>query len=155
MAGVAALVACGQPAEPNKVEGQAENVNSYGEVIQAEGIMSTADLKSKLAQVDTLDCTFSGVIQETCVKKGCWMTMDAGLEEDMRVTFKDYGFFVPTEGQSGKKAVMRGKAFKSVTEVDLLQHYAEDAGKSQEEIDAITEPEVSLSFEADGVLIYD
>ena len=37
--------------------------------------------------------------------------------------------------------------------VDWLKHKAEDAGKSQEEIDAITEPEVKVSFMADGVII--
>ena len=33
--------------------------------------------------------------------------------------------------------------------------FAEDAGKSQEEIDAITEPELRLAFTATGVMIED
>ena len=37
--------------------------------------------------------------------------------------------------------------------VDLLRHYAEDAGKSKDEIEKITKPEVSLTFLADGVFI--
>jgi len=35
----------------------------------------------------------------------------------------------------------------------LLRHYAEDAGKSEEEIMTITEPEYVLTFTADGVII--
>jgi hypothetical protein len=30
--------------------------------------------------------------------------------------------------------------------VDMLKHYTEDVGKSQEEIDAITEPEFAYTF---------
>lgn len=149
------LVSCSSQTQPNVVEGAPDNVKSYGTVITDEGRMSPEDLRMALAKADTVDCTFAGVIQETCAMKGCWMTMDAGMDEDMRVTFKDYGFFVPKEGQSGREAVMKGKAYKSVTEVDMLRHYAEDAGKSEEEVMAITEPEVAISFEAEGVLIYE
>ena len=56
-------------------------------------------------------------------------------------------------GMEGKEAVFQGKAVKDVTDVDLLRHYAEDAGKSAEEIAAINEPETSWIFTADGVLI--
>ena len=71
----------------------------------------------------------------------------------MKVRFRDYGFFVPKHGLEGKEVVMQGRAKKEVTDVDMLRHYAEDAGKSKEEIAEITEPEMSWTFEADGVLI--
>ena len=35
----------------------------------------------------------------------------------------------------------------------MLRHYAEDAGKTEEEIMTITEPEYVLSFTANGVII--
>jgi hypothetical protein len=35
----------------------------------------------------------------------------------------------------------------------MLKHYAEDAGKSEEEIAQITEPSYDLGFTADGVII--
>jgi hypothetical protein len=150
-----AIVSCGGQVEENKVEGQPENVRSYGAVIEEENVMTADQLMTKLNKMDTVACTFSGTIQETCAKKGCWMTLDAGMDDDMRVRFADYGFFVPLDGQAGKKTVMKGIAYKNVTPVDELRHYAEDAGKSAEEIEAITEEEVSVSFLADGVLIYD
>ena len=34
-----------------------------------------------------------------------------------------------------------------------LKHYAEDAGKSEDEIAKITEPKIEYAFEANGVLI--
>ena len=80
------------------------------------------------------------------------MKMDIGGDKELMVRFKDYGFFVPMDSE-GKVAIIEGKVKKSVIPVDELKHYAEDAGKSQEEIDAITEPEEKLTFLADGVLI--
>ena len=56
-------------------------------------------------------------------------------------------------GCGGRDVIMAGRAFYDTTTVDMLQHFAEDAGKPQEEIDAITEPELALSFEATGVII--
>jgi hypothetical protein len=70
----------------------------------------------------------------------------------MRVTFKDYGFFVPKDSK-GKEVVIEGIAMRKVTPVDELRHYAEDAGKSPEEVAAITEPVQELAFEAVGVLL--
>ena len=39
--------------------------------------------------------------------------------------------------------------------VDELKHYAEDAKKSQEEIDAIKEPKKELRFTASGIKVLD
>ena len=47
-----------------------------------------------------------------------------------------------------KTAFIQGVAKKEIITVAELKHYAEDAGKSAEEIAKITEPEVTMSFEA-------
>ena len=51
------------------------------------------------------------------------------------------------------EVIINGKAFLKETSVDDLRHYAEDAGKTAEEIAAITQPEKTFAFEADGVLL--
>jgi hypothetical protein len=48
---------------------------------------------------------------------------------------------------------VHGKAFVSVESIEELKHYAKDAGKSQAAIDSIVAPEVTYSFEANGVLL--
>ncbi len=48
---------------------------------------------------------------------------------------------------------MEGKAYVTEMSVEDQRHYAEDAGKSPEEVEAITTPAVTLSFLADGVKI--
>ncbi len=50
---------------------------------------------------------------------------------------------------------MNGYAFRDVTPVDELRHYAEDAGKSKEEIAAITQPKEEMKFLASGVILLD
>lgn len=100
---------------------------------------------------DTINSKMMGKIEEVCSAKGCWMTLDMDGENEVMVKFKDYGFFMPLNAEG--EVVINGKAFVSETSVDELRHYAEDAGKSEEEIAAITEPKRTYSFEADGVLL--
>ena len=80
------------------------------------------------------------------------MQLPAGMDETVMIRFKDYGFFIPLNSD-GKEVIVEGKAFVRETSVDELKHYAEDLGKSKEEIAKITEPERTLSFEAIGVLM--
>ena len=74
-------------------------------------------------------------------------------EDTLFVKFKDYGFFVPTDGVQGKKVYMSGEIFKDTISVARLRHYAEDAKKPESEIMSITEPEFMLNMIADGVAI--
>jgi Cys-tRNA synthase (O-phospho-L-seryl-tRNA:Cys-tRNA synthase) len=74
-------------------------------------------------------------------------------QDTILVRFKDYSFFVPKEGLEKKKVVMRGVAKMDTISVEMLRHYAEDAKLSIEEINKINEPDYSISFLADGVII--
>ena len=134
--------------------GTPANQTFYGSVIDTDGAMNGADMRAALDQSGRADVRFEGEITATCAKKGCWMDVASG-EDTVFVRFLDYGFFVPTEGAEGKRTVVQGEAFYDTLTVPMLKHYAEDAGKSQEEIDAITEPELRLAFTATGVMIED
>jgi len=129
--------------------------NTYGEVISEDGALGLAVLDEKLSNADSVEIKLKATIDKTCEKKGCWMTVTDENGNEIRVTFKDYGFFVPTEGAEGKEVVISGYAYKKVTDLDMLKHFAEDAGKSQEEIDAITESKEEITFVANGVIIYE
>jgi hypothetical protein len=130
-------------------------VKYFGDTITPDGALAIADFVKATAGKDSLDAKVDCEIITSCQNKGCWMTVKMPEGEPMRVRFKDYGFFVPTQGLEGKHAVIQGRAMKEVTDVAALKHYAEDAGKTPEEIAKITEPETSWSFTADGVIIRD
>jgi hypothetical protein len=100
---------------------------------------------------DTINSKMSAKINEVCSAKGCWMKLDIGNGEEVMVKFKDYGFFMPLDAKGD--VVVNGKAFVTETSVEELRHYAEDAGKSKEEIETITTPEKTYGFLADGVLL--
>lgn len=146
------VFACGSSQESTQAD---KSYATYGEEITPEDVVTLAGLKESIKDQDSLVIKVKAVIEQTCAKKGCWMIIEDEEGNSLRVTFKDYGFFVPTEGAEGKEVIIAGYAKRSVTDVELLKHFAEDAGKSQEEIDAITEPKEEVSFVATGVIIYE
>ncbi len=131
----------------------AQNVKSYGEAITPEGAITPDQFMQAMATTDSLATKLEAEVITSCVKKGCWMDVKLPNDEVMKVKFKDYGFFVPTQGLEGRKAILQGYATKETTDVATLRHYAEDAGKSKEEVERITEPSEDLFFIAEGVLI--
>ena len=128
---------------------------SYGEKISPDDVLTKTEMMDKFSDLqegDTLNLKFTSSINEVCKKKGCWMKLDLGNEQESMVRFKDYGFFVPKDADN-KEVIVAGKAYVTKISVDQLKHYAKDGGKSQEEIDQITEPELTYAFEAHGVLL--
>ena len=133
-------------------EVQTEVLNYFGEEIEPDGAVAAADLLAMMEGKDSLNVKVEGTINECCQKKGCWMDVDLGDGKTMVVRFKDYGFFVP-KNADGHTVIMEGVAKVEEQSVEWLQHKAKDANMSEEEIAAITEPEMSVSFMADGVII--
>lgn len=151
VAGMLSFTACKQAAVPTAVD--ADNNQYFGAKITADSPMAFHDLVSKMGSVDSLSTKVTGTVESVCQMKGCWMNIVSDKTgEEMFVKFQDYGFFMPFD-ISGRKVVMEGMAFREVTPVDELQHYAEDEGKSPEEIAKITEPEEELKFMATGVVL--
>ena len=126
----------------------------YGEIITNNDIIEYSKAKDLVIKQGVISTKIKGIILETCPKKGCWIKLKAD-NDTLFVRFKDYGFFVPTSGINGKKAIIKGEAKYETLEVEQVKHYAEDAGTSKEEIDLITEPEYIFSFTASGVIIED
>ncbi|MBK6484905.1 MAG: DUF4920 domain-containing protein [Chitinophagales bacterium] len=124
----------------------------FGQQIDEKGAISMAKLEKQMKDKDEMQTKVTGTVVECCQVKGCWMTIDKGDGTTMRVKFKDYGFFVPKD-IAGKTAIMEGMARMETTSVDEQRHYAEDAGKTKAEIEAITQPTRELVFEASGVII--
>lgn len=125
---------------------------TYGDQTTAAGAIPASSLAAKMKGLDSLAVKVTGTVAGVCQKKGCWLQVDIGEGKTMRVRFKDYAFFVPKD-ISGKTVVLDGHAYNSVTSVDELRHYAQDAGKSKAEIEKITEPVVDVVYEARGVIV--
>jgi hypothetical protein len=127
-------------------------VLSFGERITEKNAISTTQLLDQMAGKEVLSAKVEGEIVSVCQAKGCWAQVKLPDGQRMRVTFKDYAFFVPKDA-AGKKMIMQGTAQKKTVPVEEQRHYAKDAGASEEEVAKIDKPTQSLAFEAKGVLI--
>lgn len=133
--------------------GEAKEVpGNYGDLVKEKGSISTAALLTKVETKGTFEGKVTGVIQEVCTKKGCWFTMALPNGSSMRVTFKDYGFFIPTNSQDFP-ITLDGVATLTETDVETLRHYAADQGKTKQEVEAITVPKKEITFVATGAVI--
>lgn len=127
---------------------------SFGDQVEAVGVLSTNEMTEKFKSIqpgDSIAVKFTAKVNEVCQSKGCWMRLAMGEDEAM-VRFKDYGFFMPKD-LAGEEVIVEGMAFVEEMSVDEQRHYAEDAGKTPEEIAAITEPKRTLSLTSSGVLV--
>ncbi len=88
---------------------------------------------------------FVSTIESVCKKKGCSMKVDLGKGEERACLYvsKIIGFFMPLDGEKAN-VVVHGKAFVSEISVEKLRHYAEDTGKSKEEIAKIHKTSVAI-----------
>lgn len=131
---------------------QAQAQEKFGKKINEKLAVAAAELPAKMGDKESMNTKVTGTVESVCQAKGCWMKLKMDNGETMRVTFKDYGFFVPKD-ITGKTVVVEGVAQKRTTPVSELRHYAEDAGKSKAEIAQITDPKDELAFVADGVIV--
>lgn len=144
----------GHDHEGEMVEGDGKH---FGEEVDEAGAIGLSDLMAQLEEADSLNTKVKATVESVCQAKGCWMNLAVGEGESRQeifVQFEDYGFFVPKD-IAGREVVIEGLAYESLTSVDELRHYAEDEGKSAEEIEAITEPLKEKKFLASGVLLLD
>lgn len=129
-----------------------QEISYHGKKITERGAIPASQLATKMGDKSEMPAKVEGTVESVCKMKGCWMKVKTNDGQTMRVTFKDYGFFVPKD-IVGKTVVVEGTAETTTTPVADLRHYAQDAGKSKEEIEKITEPEKALTFVADGVIV--
>ena len=89
----------------------------------------------------------AGTIEDVCQKKGCWMVISDG-ERSMRVTFKDYGFFVPIDA-TGRDAIVEGIVSREEISEEVARHYAEES--KSEDPEQIDGPQQVVTMIATGV----
>ena len=131
---------------------------TYGDQIDPQAQALTAEALVENAQYyDRALVRVEGNISKVCQSRGCWMTLDAGLAEDVRILVAKkedgaYAFTFP-KNLDGQRAIVEGAAQMDVLSVEAQQHFAKDAGKSPAEIAAIKDPRLVVYVTATGVLI--
>lgn len=96
------FVACSQSQSPQP------EVERFGAPL---GDSPRADFSEVMAEPSNYSetVTVEGKVRKVCQAKGCWMELAAGDEgPGARVTFENYGFFVPVDS-SGATATVEGR----------------------------------------------
>ena len=135
-------------------EGKANKGDSYGENFKYTTIINAANLPEKLENKESLEGVFKAKVLEVCPKKGCWLKLEINDNTTAFVKMKDYAFFLPVAVE-GKYILLNGVASIKTTSVEELKHYAEDAKKTQQEIDAITKAKKEINLLASGIIVAD
>lgn len=107
---------------------------TLSEIIESDQSDGQVALKTTVAQV--------------CQKKGCFFI----AQDDhytARVTFRDYGFFIPTDSQ-GKQVVLLGDFSVETLSEEQAKHYAEDAGDHP---DSVTGEQEEYSVVATSIMV--
>lgn len=127
---------------------------TFGKTTTAENAVSMEEYVKQLESKGDgkpLEGKIIGIVKEECQKEGCWIKVESP-NGNLMVKMKDHKFAVPVV-LNGKKVVIDGVGTLTTTSVKQLKHYAEDAGKSKEEIAKITEPKKEIVIQAAGILV--
>ncbi|MEO8586812.1 MAG: DUF4920 domain-containing protein [Acidobacteriota bacterium] len=121
----------------------------FGAPLGASPKVALADLVKDPATFSGKTVKTEGVVSTVCQEKGCWMILKSG-DHSVRVTFKDYGYFVPKDS-AGATAVMEGVFSVKTIPEKTAKHYAGETSGGQP--DAIKGDQKELSLVASGVEI--
>ncbi len=92
--------------------------------------------------------TVEGKIKQCCTRKGCWMELTAPKAANtVRVTFKDYGFFVPTNSK-GMRVRAEGKVTVTTLSAEDVAHLNGEGAHIKPSADGTA---LEVGFVADGV----
>jgi hypothetical protein len=75
--------------------------------------------------------TVEGQVRRACTRRGCWMEVAQGADPKLpgcRVTFKDYGFFVPTDS-AGAQVKVQGVFGVNTLPPERVAHLESEGGQ--------------------------
>lgn len=96
-----------------------------GEALKGAPAVKLADLLAKPQTHDGKTVLLEGQVRKACERKGCWMELATAKDAKgpgVRVTFKDYGFFVPLDS-AGSMARVEGVVKVAELSEDRAKHY--------------------------------
>lgn len=128
----------------------------YGQTFENANILSPGRLPWLLKNnKEVNDFQLSGYISEVCQKEGCWIkvTTNKTSDDPVFVRFKEHAFTVP-KNVAGHRVLINGKITASTQSVAAQKHYLQDAGASQKDIDAVTQPKEVYEIAATGIKVY-
>ena len=126
----------------------AQGVVTRGDVLGDSPVVDLAEALRNPSAFAGEQVILEGTVVKACPMKGCWMELaPEGAGRGIRVTFKDYGFFVPT-GVAGRSARLEGTFETNVFSRRDADHLIEEGVALVRNPDGTA---TELSFVASGV----
>ena len=114
---------CPHPPVPADAKPNAGWTLTRGEPLKGAPAVTLAALLAKPQPHDGKTVRLEGQVRKACTKKGCWMELAEGAKgAGVRVTFKDYGFFVPLDS-AGASARVEGVVKVTELSESMAKHY--------------------------------
>ena len=103
-------------------------VERFGGAVSASEGEPVAEVLRSPERYEGKDVVVAGYVRRACSRKGCWMELAEGEDAKLpgcRVTFKDYGFFVPTDSAGSRARVQAALAVTNVA-ARSVEHLEEE-----------------------------
>lgn len=112
---------CHHAPQPQAAAPQGGWTLTRGEPLKGAPAVKLADLLAKPQDGKTVQV--EGQVRRACERKGCWMELATDAKgPGVRVTFKDYGFFVPLDA-AGSQAKVEGVVKVAELSEERAKHY--------------------------------
>ncbi len=100
-----------------------------GDKLKGLAPVTLETLLANPAEYDGKAVSITAKVRKACERKGCWMELASSEKTPgVRVTFKDYGFFVPLDS-AGKTAKVEGTVKVAELSPERAKHYESEGAK--------------------------
>ena len=120
-AGESSVIRLSEPVEST------DAYETFGAPLPAADALTLAAVLGDAEQYADADVQITAKVKQVCQKKGCFFVAQDG-PHIARVSFKDYGFFVPTD-ISGRTVTLHGVLKRNELSEAQAEHFSKDAGK--------------------------
>jgi hypothetical protein len=105
----ALLLSCNAAPAPGPDQGPpGPAIKTYGQSIGASPAAKLVEVVRNPGAHSDKSVVVEGSVRRACTRRGCWMELAESMDDaspGCRVTFKDYGFFVPTDSPGAQARV--------------------------------------------------
>lgn len=119
------LLGCESKTSVVESETPADGVVRRGEPLAGAPEKSLSEILSAPKSFEGQTIKTTGAVRKACSQKGCWMELaesNAPEAAGCRITFKDYGFFVPLDS-AGSSATLEGEVQLQKVPKKHVDHY--------------------------------
>jgi hypothetical protein len=116
---------------PPATAAPAPGYKRYGEAITLPRAEPLSTVLTSPAQYKDKPVLVEGNVRRACSRKGCWMEIASSGDpsaQACRVTFKDYGFFVPTDS-AGAQARVQGNVVVERVDRAHVEHLESEGAR--------------------------